>query len=269
MQDPTLFALCAAFLGAALLFSLTAMWRRAPTETQPGVVDTSFYRPQDLIGVGMIFGFYLLFGFASLVEVEGADLEITAAGLIVSMVIQALLPVVLICVVIKRVRLSDWLGLRWEKWPAVFLIGPTAALGMLMVLALLESFGYTKWIESLGVETVQDSVKLLRESPDPLIIGLMAFAAIIVAPFCEEIVFRGYLYPVMKKFSGPWIAGICSALIFAAAHSSMSALFPLFLFGGLLAYLYEKIGSIWVPIAVHLCFNATTVAVQLLDRSTP
>jgi membrane protease YdiL (CAAX protease family) len=269
MQDPTLLALCAAFLGAALLFSITALWRGASAEPQTGLVDTSIYRPQDLMGVGIIFGYYVLFALASLVEIEEADMEITASGLIISMVIQAVLPAVLICVVIKRVRVSEWLGLQWEKWPSVFIIGPAAALGMLMVLGLLESVGYTKWIKSLGVETVQDSVKLLRESPDPIVIGLMGFAAVIVAPFCEEIVFRGYLYPVMKKFSGPWIAGICSALIFAAAHGSMAALFPLFLFGGLLAYLYEKIGSIWVPIAVHLCFNATTVAVQLLDRATP
>ena len=98
-------------------------------------------------------------------------------------------------------------------------------------------------------------------------IGLvMAFAAIVVAPLCEEIVFRGYLYPVMKKFSGPWVAGVCSALIFAAAHGSLVALLPLFVFGCVLVLIYEKTGSLWAPIAVHFCFNGATVIIQMAVR---
>ena len=54
-------------------------------------------------------------------------------------------------------------------------------------------------MESLGAETTQDTVKLLRETNDPLVLGLMAFAAVVAAPLCEEIVFRGYLYPVLRN----------------------------------------------------------------------
>jgi membrane protease YdiL (CAAX protease family) len=121
-------------------------------------------------------------------------------------------------------------------------------------------------MESLGVETVQDTVKLLQESDDPLVLALMVFTAVIVAPVCEEVVFRGYLYPVLKKFGGIAVATLCSALIFAAAHGSVTALLPLFLFGALLVFLYEKTGSLWAPIAAHLCFNGATVVVQFAVR---
>jgi hypothetical protein len=126
--------------------------------------------------------------------------------------------------------------------------------------------GYMEWMESLGVETVQDTVKLLQKSEDPLILGLMAFAAVVAAPLCEEMVFRGYFYPVLKKFAGAWVAAVCSALVFASAHGNLTALLPLFVFGGVLVFVYEKTGSLWASIAVHFCFNSATVLAQIAAR---
>lgn len=148
----------------------------------------------------------------------------------------------------------------------VLLIAPCAVLAMWAFSAGLEFSGYVKWMESLGVETMQDTVKLLQESKDPLILGLMAFAAVVAAPLCEEIVFRGYFYPVMKHYSGAWPAAICSALVFAAAHGSLTALLPLFVFGLLLVFIYERTGSLWAPVSVHFCFNGATVLVQFAAR---
>jgi membrane protease YdiL (CAAX protease family) len=165
--------------------------------------------------------------------------------------------------VVSRVGWDQWLGLRWRQWHWVFVIAPGAVFFMWLVFGGLQISGYVKWMESLGVETVQETVQLLQESRDPLILGLMAFAAVIAAPVCEEVVFRGFLYPVMKKFAGAWPAAICSALVFASAHGNLTALLPLFIFGGVLVFVYEKTGSIWAPIAVHFCFNGATVIVQL------
>lgn len=148
----------------------------------------------------------------------------------------------------------------------MFLIAPGTVLGVWGVLGALQAMGYMQWIESLGVETVQDTVKLLQQSKDPRVVGLMIVAAVIAAPICEEIVFRGYLYPAAKKFAGPWVAGICSALIFSAAHGSLSALLPLFIFGCVLVFVYEKTGSLWSTIAIHFCFNGATVLIQLAVR---
>ncbi|NJR41612.1 MAG: CPBP family intramembrane metalloprotease [Akkermansiaceae bacterium] len=137
---------------------------------------------------------------------------------------------------------------------------------MWVLLGALNAGGYMQWVESLGVNSTQDSVKLLQETRDPVVLVLMAFTAVIVAPVCEEIVFRGYVYPAAKKFVGPWCAGICSALVFSAAHGSLVALFPIFILGALLAWIYEKTGSLWATIAVHLCFNGATVAMQFAAR---
>ncbi len=96
-----------------------------------------------------------------------------------------------------------------------------------------------------------------------MLIGMMVLAAAFFAPICEEVVFRGYFYPVLKRFGGMWVGALASSLVFSAAHGSMAAMLPLFLFGLLLVLLYEKTGSIWVPISVHFLFNGATVVIQL------
>jgi membrane protease YdiL (CAAX protease family) len=231
-----------------------------------GRVSVWFYRPADLAGAGFVF---LVFSGLFLAS-TGATQDDTAAlnpdVLLINIGFQFVIAGVIAILATRRVNLIAWLGLRWPAWPWVFLIAPAAVACMWIVFGGLQVSGYVEWMESLGVETVQDTVKLLQESKDPLMLGLMAAAAVIAAPICEEIVFRGYFYPVMKKFAGAWPAAICSALVFAAAHGNLTALLPLFIFGGLLVFIYEKTGSIWAPMAVHFCFNSATVLAQLIAR---
>jgi membrane protease YdiL (CAAX protease family) len=130
----------------------------------------------------------------------------------------------------------------------------------------LYAVGYQALIESLGVEMVQDTVDLFQKTKDMDVLILVAFTAVIVAPICEEVVFRGYIYPALKRFSGPWVGALVTALFFSAAHGSLAALLPLFIFGLVLVFLYEWTGSIWAPIAAHLLFNGATVALQMLIR---
>jgi membrane protease YdiL (CAAX protease family) len=69
------------------------------------------------------------------------------------------------------------------------------------------------------------------------------------------------------------MSALCTALMFSAAHGSLSALVPLFVFGLALAALYEFTGSIWAPMAAHFLFNAATVAslmaVRIYDLELP
>ena len=229
-----------------------------------GKVKTSFYNAADLLGLSFIFGTFFMLVIAS-VRISG-EVKLDPSALISSIGFQFISAGIVVGFVAWRVRLVEWLGLRWPKWPWVFLIAPCTVLAMWAFFAGLHFSGFMKWIESLGVQVEQDTVKLLQESNDPTVLALMAGAAVIAAPLCEEIVFRGYLYPAAKKFAGPWVAGICSALVFAAAHGSVAALLPLFVFGCVLVTLYEMTGSLWAPMAVHFCFNSATVIIQLAVR---
>lgn len=238
----------------------------APPAPPRGNVPTWFYNPFDLLGMGFVFMLFSGLVTMSLQQSEKAKAALNSETLLSSIGFQFIIAFIVMSFVLFRVRPDIWLGLKWKKWPWVFAIAPASVISMWLFFATLHFSGFMKWIESLGVETVQDTVKLLQESNDPTIIGLMVFAAVVAAPLCEEIVFRGYLYGAAKKFAGPWIGTVASALVFSAAHGSLAALLPLFVLGCLLVFLYEKTGSIWAPIAVHLLFNGATVLVQLSDR---
>ena len=296
MPDPTEFVIIATFSTALGIFALTASARHllgkspplvpeidpapldeespyqppATTGPPPGLPDgrvpTWFYRPLDLLGIGFIYLVFFGLVTASVRASDKAELVLDPADLLSSIAFQFISAGIVTFFVIGRIRPVDWLGLRWPGWRWIFLIAPCAVFSMWFFFGGLEASGFMDWIESLGVEAVQDTVKLLQKSTDPLILGLMAFAAVIAAPICEEIVFRGYLYSATKKFAGPWAAGICSALVFAAAHGSLAALLPLFVFGCVLVFIYQKTGSLWAPVAVHCCFNGATVLIQMVGR---
>jgi membrane protease YdiL (CAAX protease family) len=237
-----------------------------PPSLPVGKVPVWFYGPLDLVGVACVFGVFGALVLSSAGASRDMVPDLKPATLLINIGFQFVMAGAVAVVVVKRVGWVAWLGLRWRGWPWVFVIAPCAVLIMWAVFGGLQECGYMDWMESLGVETVQDTVKLLQQSDDPLILGLMAVAAVIAAPLCEEVVFRGYFYPVMKRYAGLWPAAVCSALVFAAAHGNLTALLPLFVFGGLLVLIYEKTGSLWAPVAVHCCFNSATVIAQFAVR---
>jgi membrane protease YdiL (CAAX protease family) len=283
MPDPTELVLTGAFATAVVVFAVTAGLRAwslsrfataatdgeisvIPPNTANGRVSVIPYQAIDILGASLVFLIFSGLVLASLNAPARTDAALNAESLLVNIGFQFLMAGLVTAIVIRRVRISSWLGLRWPAWRWQLLLAPASLLFMWILLSSLKIGGYVQWMESLGVETTQESVKLLQKSQDPLILGLMIIAAVVAAPLCEEIVFRGYLYPVLKKFSGILPATLCSSLVFAAAHGSLITFVPFLIFGGVLVFLYEKTGSIWAPIAAHFCFNAFTVTIQMAAR---
>lgn len=231
-------------------------------------VPVSHYRLIDLPLIGLVFLIY--FGLTAMPGGEEIPLEqkYRPDVLVISIVFQLLLMGMVAAFVLWRVKLTAWLGLRWKMWPLAFAIAPVTVFIMWCLMGALHFTGLNGWLEkSLGIESMQEAVKLLQEAKDPLVVILMAVAAVIVAPLAEEVVFRGYLYPAAKRFCGPVGAILFSSLVFAAAHGNVVALLPLFSLAVILCLLYELTGSIWACISVHFLFNAATVGIQLLARS--
>ena len=237
-----------------------------PPELPVGRVPVWFYRRLDLLGVVFVFVVFCLLAAAGVRAANDAVRALTPVTLVVNIGLQLFMAGMVSILIVRRVGWVAWLGLRWHEWYWVFLMAPGAVVFMWVVFGGLQVSGYMEWMQSLGVETVQETVKLLQKSEDPLVLGLMALAAVVVAPLCEETVFRGFFYPVMKRFAGAWPAAICSSLVFASAHGNLAALLPLCIFGGVLVFVYEKTGSIWAPMAVHFCFNSATVLAQVAAR---
>jgi membrane protease YdiL (CAAX protease family) len=273
-EDPTFPVLSLIFVCALVwvLAGILVRTRRTASDNSPGSpppattgVSTDVYRAWDIVVVLCLF---LLFAgnLLMLLQEKKRPSPLTPDTILSAIVILFLLAGFVTTVVTCRLSVVTWLGLRWERWRSVFWIAPISVLAIWGIFGGLIWAGYMDWMEAMGVETMQESVRALQNSENPAILGWMTFAALVAAPLCEEVIFRGYCYPVLKKYSGAWTSMVTTSLVFACAHTNLPSAFPLFLLGMMLVYLYERTNSLWAPIAVHFLFNAATVTAQLYER---
>ncbi len=98
---------------------------------------------------------------------------------------------------------------------------------------------------------------LFASPPSDLAAVLLLLSAIVVAPFFEEALFRGYLYRVLRERIGLRWATLLSALVFAAVHLSPEQLLPLTVLGLVFTRLYERSGGLLAPMLAHAIWNGT------------
>jgi membrane protease YdiL (CAAX protease family) len=87
----------------------------------------------------------------------------------------------------------------------------------------------------------------------------------IVAPFVEELTFRGLGYSLLVRY-GRWTAIVLVGVAFALAHGLVEAFPFLFALGAGLAYLRSRVNSVVPGMIVHGLFNATALAVAVSGK---
>jgi len=90
----------------------------------------------------------------------------------------------------------------------------------------------------------------------------------IVAPFVEELAFRGLGYSLLARY-GRWTAILLVGLLFGLAHGLVAALPFLGVLGAGLAYLRSRVDSVIPGMIVHGLFNATALVVAVSGKPTP
>lgn len=96
---------------------------------------------------------------------------------------------------------------------------------------------------------------------------LTLIAAAVVAPIAEEIFFRGFLYGGLRGRIGTLGAMLVSTLFFTALHLSLDQFIPIFVLGLFLAWLYEKTGSLYPGILLHLSNNAISLVLLAVAKT--
>lgn len=110
----------------------------------------------------------------------------------------------------------------------------------------------------------EEAVRLVLASREVAPRLAMILAAVVVAPVVEELVFRGYLYGVMRRYLG-WTAGtVLNAVLFAVIHGHVPSLGPLFVLAVCLTLAYEWTGSLLVPMTMHAVFNTLSISLLFL-----
>ncbi|MDO4939078.1 MAG: CPBP family intramembrane metalloprotease [Lachnospiraceae bacterium] len=95
-------------------------------------------------------------------------------------------------------------------------------------------------------------------------IWLQILAAVILAPICEELMFRGIVYKRIEYSYGFWPAAIISSLLFGALHGNLSQFIYAAALGLLFAYAYRKSGRLQVCILMHLIANLASLVLDSL-----
>jgi len=104
----------------------------------------------------------------------------------------------------------------------------------------------------------QGLVTLFRDAAqrsDYTTVGAVLFSAVVLAPASEELVFRGYVYPVLKRYGGGPASAVFTSALFAVAHANLASLPGLFVLALCLTTAYEASGCLMVPAAMHATFN--------------
>jgi uncharacterized protein len=157
---------------------------------------------------------------------------------------------------------------------AAFLLGPlrygnpgqlfgrrrlsTLALFGWATLGLVASLGVSAAYVVIADQISEDLV------PDPVPGGIdfaearvLAFVVVaLLAPFAEEVFFRGFLFAGFVKRYGFWVAAVLSASVFALVHLELARTIPALLSGIIFGAVYYRSGSLWPAVLAHTGQNA-------------
>lgn len=154
-------------------------------------------------------------------------------------------------------KVKDVLSIRKMKWSTFFgVIGFTMAASPLITLVNL--------VSQLFVENTVAASSEQFLSLHPL---LLVFFVGVLAPVCEEVVFRGAIFGGMKKEGNVFKAVLASGLLFGLLHMNINQASYAFVIGILLGFLVEATGSIFSSIMFHVLINASNAIMMIFSGS--
>lgn len=130
------------------------------------------------------------------------------------------------------------------------------------ITALITAFIIFTNIKIPGYQIQESIFKIFGDKNLELIItGIIVVG---IAPFVEEIFFRGFFLRFFVDKTGTFYGSIISALIFALFHMQWQSIIPIFILGLILNYLVIRHKSIVPAIIFHVINNGIAFTLQIL-----
>ncbi len=150
-------------------------------------------------------------------------------------------------------------GFPWGYYAGMVAVG--------LILSYVALVSYVVAIDALGLDFLKPSEQIpddyLRSNA---VVAVLAVAVVIVAPVCEELFFRGFVFGGLRPKMGFVFAGLTSGLIFSVAHQQFGLVLPFAAIGFIFAFLYSRTGSIFVSMTVHFLFNLISFSLLVANR---
>jgi membrane protease YdiL (CAAX protease family) len=142
---------------------------------------------------------------------------------------------------------------------------PTASWGAPTALAFLGYLAFAIVFSQLVAQPEQTNVADDLGFDDSTAGAISAAILIVImAPIAEETFFRGFIFGGLRTRLPAFVAIVISGVLFGVIHlttGNVAATVQLAVLGAVLAWLYERTGSIRPTIAVHMINNALAFAV--------
>lgn len=147
-----------------------------------------------------------------------------------------------------RLALAGWL-----TW---FSAVPVVLICYLLAMKFMNSQGSSNPIIALVMEAAR--------SADVVSILVFYFTLGVLAPICEETLFRGFLYTSLRRYRGVFPCLLLTALLFAGVHMDGGGFLPLFGLGLLFGFVVERTKSTLASMVAHGLWNSGTFTLVLL-----
>jgi membrane protease YdiL (CAAX protease family) len=157
-----------------------------------------------------------------------------------------------------------WRSLGWVTPRLPFYSIVTGGVGLAMAVLLLGALIRTPHTENPLTELLKNPTSLI----------LVAIFGSIVAPVCEELVFRGFLQPLLVRSLGAVAGILATALPFGLLHfqeygNSWRHVLLISLSGAAFGWMRQATGSTKAAAGMHSSYNAFQFVLLLMSKGLP
>ena len=158
--------------------------------------------------------------------------------------------------------LRDLIRGSWPKWTSVL-----RDVGLAVAFLIMSSIILAGVSHLLHASNSEVASRVLPRTPAEISAYLLLCAT---AGFCEEIIFRGFLFKVLFDIGGPGIAVSVTAILFALLHlpqlwGSWAGVVLIFVVGYVLSYVRLRANSLIPSFIIHTSYNAMLFGVFALS----
>lgn len=161
----------------------------------------------------------------------------------------------------RRTTLKDIGLVELPTWTNI-LIAPAGLIVYLILSATLISLA-AKYLPWFNVNQAQETGFGHLNKQYEYILAFITL--VIVAPFAEEILFRGYLYGKLKQIAPIWLAVLFTSVLFGFVHGAWNLAFDTFALSIVLCLMREITGNIWSSILLHMIKNGIAFYILFIN----
>ncbi|WP_298976466.1 type II CAAX endopeptidase family protein [uncultured Thermosynechococcus sp.] len=149
-------------------------------------------------------------------------------------------------------RPSDWL--RWQGGVGGALRWGVSGYLAALPLVLLSSLISQALLKNQGGGN--PLLEIILQSRDYTTFALLYVMVAVMAPFFEEILFRGFFFRSVQSYLPLGMAMGLTGLLFAIAHLNLADLLPLTVLGTVLSYIYWRSQNLGAAMVLHSLWNS-------------